>query len=70
MNDEKVYKFVEFVGTSKISWEDAAMNAVNTASKKYSDLRIGEIIKQDLTIEGGKIFLYRVRINISYRFHL
>jgi hypothetical protein len=70
MNEEKVYKFVEFVGTSKISWEDAAMNAVNIASKKYSDLRVGEIIKQDLTIEGGKVFLYRVRINISYRFHL
>ncbi|MFZ5758551.1 MAG: dodecin family protein [Thermodesulfobacteriota bacterium] len=70
MDDGKVYKFVEFVGTSKVSWEDAAINAVNVASKKYSDLRIGEIIKQDMTIEAGKVSLFRVRINISYRFHL
>lgn len=70
MDDNKVYKFVEFVGTSSESWEAAAQNAVNVASKKYSDLRIGEIIQQDITIEAGRISLYRVRLNLSYRFHL
>lgn len=70
MSDDKVYKFVEFVGTSKISWEEAAANAVKTASKKYSDLRVAEVVKQDLTIEAGKVLLFRVRLNLSYRFHL
>ena len=70
MSDDKVYKFVEFVGTSSESWEDAARNAVNIASKKYSDLRIGEIKKMDMTIEAGRIALFRVRVNLSYRFHL
>ncbi len=70
MDDSKVYRFVEFVGTSKQSWEDAAINAVNTASKKFSDLRIGEVVEQDMTIEAGRVSLYRVRIKLSYRFHL
>lgn len=70
MDDSKAYRFVEFVGTSKVSWEEAAKNAVNTASKKFSDLRIGEVIDQDMTIEAGRISLYRIRVKLSYRFHL
>lgn len=67
---DQVYKFVEFVGASKESWEDAMNNAVNTASKKYGDLRIGEVLKLDVTIEGGRIKTYRARVNLSYRYHL
>ena len=67
---EKVYKFVEFVGTSKESWEDAVKNAVKTATKKYSDFRIGEITKLDVTIEGGRVAAFRARVNLSYRYHL
>ena len=67
---EQVYKFVEFVGTSKESWEDAMNNAVNTASKKYGDLRVGEVLKLDVTIEGGRIKTYRARVNLSFRYHL
>ncbi|MCB2180743.1 MAG: dodecin family protein [Desulfobulbaceae bacterium] len=70
MQDERVYKFVEFVGTSTDSWEDAARNAVLIASKKYSDLRIGEILEQDITIEAGQVSLFRIRMKMSYRFHL
>lgn len=69
-SEDKVYKFLEFVGTSKESWEDAIQNAVNTATKKYSDLRVGEVIKLDVTIEGGRISTYRARVNISFRYHL
>ena len=70
MSAEQVYKFVEFVGTSKESWEDAVKNAVNTASKKYGDLRVGEITKLDVTIEGGRVSRFRARINLSFRYHL
>jgi len=65
-----VYKFTEFVGTSKKSWEDAVSNAVKSATKKYSDLRIAEVLKLDATIEGGRVATYRARINISYRYHV
>jgi len=67
---EQVYKFVEFVGTSMNSWEEAIRNAVEVASKKYSDMRIGEIIKQDITIEAGHVASFRVLVRISYRYHL
>lgn len=70
MNEDSVYKFVEFVGTSKESWEEAVKSAVNTAGKRYSDFRVGEITKLDVVIEGGKVSLFRARINISYRYHL
>lgn len=67
---DKVYKFVEFVGTSKDSWEDAAKNAVNTAGKIYSDLRVAEIAKLDMTIEGGRVALFRARVSLSFRYHM
>ena len=43
---------------------------MNTAGKRYSDFRVGEITKLDVVIEGGKVSLFRARINISYRYHL
>ena len=67
---ESVYKFVEFVGTSKTSWEDATKRAISTATKKYSDIRVGEVVLLDVTIEGGQIATYRAKINLSYRYHL
>jgi len=70
MTTDSVYKFMEFVGTSKESWEDAVKNAVNTASKRYSDLRIGEITKLDVVMEGGQVAQFRARVNISFRYHL
>jgi flavin-binding protein dodecin len=63
-----VYKIVELVGTSEKSWEDAAMEAVTTASKSLRDLRIAEISKLDLKIEEGKPVAFRVRINVSFKY--
>jgi len=63
-----VYSIIEIVGTSDISWEDAASNAVATAAKTLKDLRIAEVVKQDVTIEKGKIAQYRVRLNLSFKY--
>ena len=62
------YKIIELVGTSASSWEDAAKNAVETASKSLKDLRIAEITKLDLKIENGKVAAYRTRVNISFKY--
>ena len=62
------YKIVELVGTSSSSWEDAAKNAVETASKTLKDLRVAEITKLDLKIENGKVAAYRTRVNISFKY--
>jgi hypothetical protein len=63
-----VYVVNEIVGTSSKSWEDAAKTAIETAGKTVKDLRIGEVVKQDLTVENGKVTSYRVRLNISFKY--
>lgn len=67
--DSSTYKIIELVGTSDVSWEEAAKNAINTASKSLQDLRIAEITKLDLTIDDGKITGFRTRINVSFKYH-
>jgi len=57
------------VGTSDKSWEDAARLAVETAAKSVEDLRIAEVVKQDVTLENGKIVSYRIRLNVSFKYH-
>jgi len=67
---ESVYVVNEIVGTSAKSWEDAAKEAIETAAKSVKDLRIGEVVKQDVTVENGKVVAYRVRLNISFKYHV
>jgi flavin-binding protein dodecin len=64
-----VYGVNEIVGTSTVSWEDAAKSAIETAAKSVKDLRIGEVVTQDVTLENGKVVSYRVRLNISFKYH-
>ncbi|HUV76547.1 MAG TPA: dodecin family protein [Desulfobacterales bacterium] len=65
---ESIYKIIELVGTSTSSWENAAKNAIDTASKTLKDLRIAEITKLDLRIEDGKVAAYRARVNLSFKY--
>ena len=64
------YKIIELVGTSDVSWEEAAKNAVETASKTLRDLRIAEVKQLDMKIEGGKVVAYRVRLNLSFKYEV
>ena len=66
--NEGVYKIVEVIGSSSTSWEDAARSAVKTASKSLRDLRIAEITKLDVKIEGGKITAFRARLSLSFKY--
>jgi dodecin len=69
MPDSSVYRVTELIGVSTKSWEDAAANAVATASKTLKDLRIAEIIKLDMTIDDGKVTGYRARLDVSFKYH-
>ena len=62
------YKIVELVGTSDVSWEEAAKTAVETASGSLRDLRIAEITQLDLTIDNGKVTSFRARVGISFKY--
>ena len=65
---ESVYKVIQLVGTSTESWEDAARNAVETASKSLKNLRIAEVAKLDLKIEDGKAVAFRTRVQLSFKY--
>ena len=62
------YKIIELVGTSDVSWEEAAKTAIETASESLKDLRIAEVTKLDMTIENGKVSSYRARLNLSFKY--
>ena len=62
------YKIIELVGTSDVSWEEAARNAVEGAGKTLRDLRIAEVTKLDMRVEHGKITAYRARVNVSFKY--
>ncbi len=63
-----VYRVTEIIGTSTKSWEDAARNAVETAAKTLRDLRVAEVTKLDMKVEGGKIVAYRARVQLSFKY--
>jgi dodecin len=65
---DSVYRVTELVGTSSQSWEAAAKSAIEIASKTLRDLRVGEVVRQDITIEDGKVTSYRVRLNVSFKY--
>ena len=65
---DSVYRVTEVIGTSSESWEAAAANAVSVAARSVRDLRVAEVIRQDITIENGAITGYRVRLGISFKY--
>jgi hypothetical protein len=62
-----VYKLIELVGTSPNSWEEAAKNAVEQAAATLRDLRVAEVVQQDMKIENGKVTMYRTRVSLSFK---
>jgi len=65
---DSVYRVTEVIGTSTKSWEDAAKNAVETAARTLRDLRVAEVVKTDLKVEGGKVKAYRTRVLLSFKY--
>jgi flavin-binding protein dodecin len=68
MTDSSVYRVTEVIGVSTESWEAAARAAVETAARTVRDLRVAEVLRQDVTIENGQINAYRVRLGISFKY--
>lgn len=65
---DSVYRVTEVIGVSSESWEAAAKNAVETAAGTVRDLRIAEVVRQDVTIEDGRVTGFRVRLAISFKY--
>lgn len=63
-----VYRVTDVIGTSTTSWEEAARNAVQTASKSLRDLRIAEVTRLDVKVENGKVVQFRARLALSFKY--
>lgn len=65
---ESIYKVIEIVGTSSDSWERAATVAIERAAQTLRDLRVAEVVEQDLVIEDGKVRAYRTKLELSFKY--
>ena len=63
-----VYRVTEIIGTSPTSWEEAARTAIETAAASLRDLRVAEVIKLDVKIEGGKVVAFRAKVSLSFKY--
>jgi flavin-binding protein dodecin len=63
-----VYRVIDVIGASPVSWEEAAKNAVETAGGSIRDLRIAEVARLDVKVEGGKVVAYRARLQLSFKY--
>jgi len=63
-----VYRVIEVIGSSPTSWEDAAKNAVERAAGSLRELRIAEVVMQDVKIEDGKVVAYRTKVSLSFKY--
>ncbi len=64
---KSVYKIIEMVGSSNESWEDAAQNAIKSAGLSLRDLRIAEVVAQDIVVNDGEMSIYRTKVKLSFK---
>jgi flavin-binding protein dodecin len=65
---ESTYKVIELIGVSKSSWEEAAKNAIEIATKTLKNMKVAEVVKLDLTIQDDKVATYRTRLTASFKY--
>jgi flavin-binding protein dodecin len=66
---QSVYKVIEVIGTSTTSWEEAAKNAVELTGAHLDELRIAEVVAQDLVItKDGHVEAYRTKLHVSFKY--
>ena len=70
MSEDSLYKRIELIGSSTVSWEDAVKGIVEKASKTLRDLRIAEVDQFDVKIDDGKVVAYRARVKLSFKYEV
>ena len=65
---QSIYKVIEIIGTSPESWEEAAKNAVELTGEHLRELRVAEVVEQDLVITNGKVEAYRTKLKVSFKY--
>lgn len=65
---QSTYKVIELIGTSTKSWEEAAKAAVEKAAEHLRELRVAEVVEQDIVISNGKVEAYRTKVKVSFKY--
>jgi len=65
---QSTYKVIELIGTSTKSWEEAAKNAIERAAEHLRELRVAEVVEQDIVITNGKVEAYRTKVKVSFKY--
>ncbi len=65
---QSTYKVIELIGTSTKSWEEAAKNAIERAAEHLRELRVAEVVEQDIVITDGKVEAYRTKVKVSFKY--
>jgi flavin-binding protein dodecin len=65
---DSVYRVTDVIGVSSESWEAAARSAVETAASTVRDLRVAEVVRQDVVIAEGRVSAFRVKLAISFKY--
>jgi flavin-binding protein dodecin len=69
MMEESVYPFIELVGSSPTSWEEAAENAIKAVCKSLWCLRIAKVKELDTKLDDqGRIVAYRAKLRVSFKY--
>lgn len=68
VHPETTYDVIELIGTSTVSWGDAAKNAIEAATKTLREVRVAEVVDKDLVIRNGKVEAYRTKVNLSFKY--
>jgi flavin-binding protein dodecin len=63
-----VYRVTELIGTSTESWEDAATSALSTARETVRELRVAEVVEQDINIDDAGAFTFRTKLRVSFKY--
>jgi dodecin len=63
-----VYRVIDIIGTSNSSWEEAATEAIRTASQTIRDLRVAEVVEQDISMDESGAITYRTKLQISFKY--
>ncbi len=67
-DESSLYKVIELVGTSSVSWADAAKNAVKSASKTLRDVRVAEVSKLDVKVDKDGELTFRAKMKLSFKY--
>jgi len=63
-----VYRVTDLIGTSTESWQDAAATAIGTARNTLRDLRVAEVVEQDVHIADDGALTYRTKLRVSFKY--